>query len=89
MLKETENEETRRFCHIFIIGGISILEGLGPLLPGNLHDCNFQCYLWYYDFACFFACLPLYACPSDTDGSVLYDHVKYVIFLVKIKINVK
>ena len=24
MLKETENEETRLFCHIFIIGGISI-----------------------------------------------------------------
>ena len=42
MLKETENEETRRFCHIFIIGGISILEGPGPLLPGYLHDCNFN-----------------------------------------------
>ena len=24
MLKETENEETRLFCQIFVIGGISI-----------------------------------------------------------------
>ena len=34
MLKETDTEETiRLFCHIFIIGGISIggREGAGPL----------------------------------------------------------
>ena len=35
---------------------------------------------------CFFACLPLYACQSDTNGSILYDHAKYVILLVKVKI---
>ena len=28
MLKETETEETRLFCHLFIIGDISIGEGL-------------------------------------------------------------
>ena len=30
MLKETENEETRYFCPIFIIGGISIKEARAP-----------------------------------------------------------
>ena len=30
MLKETENEETRCFCQIFIIGGISIEEARAP-----------------------------------------------------------
>ena len=33
MLKETEAEETRIFCHMFIIGGISIGEGAGPAAP--------------------------------------------------------
>ena len=32
MLKKTETEETRLFCHIFIIGGILIGWGAGP--PG-------------------------------------------------------
>ena len=43
MLKETENEETRLFCHIFMIGGISIGGG-GDLLvsPGYAYDCNFN-----------------------------------------------
>ena len=31
MLKESENEETKPFCQIFIIGGISIEGGPGPL----------------------------------------------------------
>ena len=30
MLKETENEETRFFCQIFVIGGISIEEAQAP-----------------------------------------------------------
>ena len=30
MLKETENEETRRFCQIFVIGGISIEGARAP-----------------------------------------------------------
>ena len=34
MLKETENEETRHFCHIFIIGGTSI--GGGGGLPAAM-----------------------------------------------------
>ena len=40
MLKETETEETRLFCHIVIIGGISIRGGgAGPIgLPGYAFD---------------------------------------------------
>ena len=33
MLKETENEETRLLCHIFIIDGISIGEGIRAPCP--------------------------------------------------------
>ena len=35
MLKETETEETRLFCHTFVIGDISIGEAgpVGPPLP--------------------------------------------------------
>ena len=33
MLKETESEETIFFCHIFIIGGISVGGGTGTLAP--------------------------------------------------------
>ena len=35
MLKETETEETIVFCHIFIIGSISIGGGPGPLGPSS------------------------------------------------------
>ena len=46
MLKETENEETRIFYHIFIIGIISIGGGEpgqpGPPAPGYAYDCNFN-----------------------------------------------
>ena len=39
------------------------------------------------NFVRFFACLPLCAFQSDTNGSILYDHSKYVILvLVKVKI---
>ena len=38
MLRETESDETRRFCHLFLIGDISIGGGCGagprPLPPG-------------------------------------------------------
>ena len=37
--KKIENEETRLFCHIFVIKGISI-GGPGP--PGYAYDCNFN-----------------------------------------------
>ena len=43
MLKETETEETIVFFHIFIIGGISIGAGPGPLAPsppGHAYDCG-------------------------------------------------
>ena len=33
MLKETENEETRLFCQIFVIGGILIEEGWATWAP--------------------------------------------------------
>ena len=47
MLKETENEQTRIFCHIFIIDGISIGEA-GSLEPtfGYVYDCSF---MLFYD----------------------------------------
>ena len=39
MLKETENEETRLFCQIFVIGGISIEGPWSPKLPlGYAYD---------------------------------------------------
>ena len=31
MLKETQNEKTRLFCQIFVIGGISIKVARAPL----------------------------------------------------------
>ena len=37
MLKETENEETRLFCQIFVIGGISI-EGAGSPLATPMEE---------------------------------------------------
>ena len=33
MLKETETEETIRFCRIFVFSGISIVRGGSPLPP--------------------------------------------------------
>ena len=37
MLKDTETEETMLFCHIFIIGGISIWGGsTGPPAPSPI-----------------------------------------------------
>ena len=34
MLKESETEESRRFCHLFLIGEISI-GGAGPCFPAG------------------------------------------------------
>ena len=45
MLKETKNEESRLFCHIFICGGISVGGRPGPPgapAPGYAYDCNFN-----------------------------------------------
>ena len=39
LLKEIETEETRLFCHIFFIVGISIGRGAGPL-PGYAYHTN-------------------------------------------------
>ena len=40
MLKETEHEETRLFCQIFVNGGISIEGARAPLChpPGYAYD---------------------------------------------------
>ena len=40
MLKETENEETRLFCQIFVIGGVSIVRARAPWVhpPGYAYD---------------------------------------------------
>ena len=48
MLKETENEETRLFCHIFIIGGISFGGGKWAMPPGPFgyaYDCNLMLFV--------------------------------------------
>ena len=44
ILKETENEETRLFCHILVLGGILIGGDPGSLFPpmGFAYDCNFN-----------------------------------------------
>ena len=56
-------------------------------LPGYAYNCNFNAIC---DFVCFFAGLPSRACESNTNGSILYDHAKYVIsVLVKVKIVLK
>ena len=86
MVKETEILETKLFCDIFIIGGISIGGGPGPPAPGFAYDCNFNAICDIKILCTFFACLPLCVCQRDTYGSILYDHAKYVILLVKVKI---
>ena len=40
MQKETETEEKMAFCHIFIVGGISIG---GPELPGSSPGYAYAC----------------------------------------------
>ena len=84
MLKETENEKTRLFCHIFIICGISIGEALAPPLATPMIVTSML--FMILRFFVLFACLPLCASQSDSHGSILYDHAKYVISLVKVKI---
>ena len=89
MIKETENEETRLFATFlslvaFRLGGGG---GGGPPAPLVLTTPMLvTLMLFVIDFVCFFVCLPLCACQSYTNGSILYDHAKYVILLVKVKI---
>ena len=79
MLKETKNEETRLFCHILL----SVAFRLGGEGAGYAYDCNFNAIC---DIKILCAFLPLRACPSHANGSILYDHAKYVILLVKVEI---
>ena len=87
MLKETETEETRLFCYIFcFIGNIST-GGAGPFPPpGYAYDCNFNaiCDIKIFVLFCLFALV--FTCQSNTNGSILCDHAKYMILLVKINI---
>ena len=84
MLKDTENEETRLFCHMFYNWWHFDWGGGGR--TSWPYNCNFNAICDIKIFVCFFACLPLCSCQTDTNGSILYDHAKYVIFLVKVKI---
>ena len=86
-LKETENEETRLFCHVFVFGSISIGGDPGPLGPLLATPMIVTSILFVIlRFWVLFGCLPLGVYQSDTNGSSLYDHAKYVILLVKVKI---
>ena len=95
MLKETENEETRFFVTFlslmaFRLGGGRV--GAGPpapspsflampmIVPSMLFVILRFCVLF-----CLFAVVYNCTCQSDTNGSILYDHAKYVILLVKVK----
>ena len=86
MHTKTKNGETRLFCQMFFIDDISIKGGGGGLLvsflPGNAYDLTSMLFV----ILRFCALLCLFACQSDTYGSILYDHSQYVISLVKVKI---
>ena len=60
MLKETENEETRLFCHIFIIDGISI-EGGWALWGPPLATPMIVTLMLFYDIK--ILCAFLHVCP--------------------------
>ena len=83
MLKETENEETKLFCHIFIIGGILIGEGgpglLAPLATPTIITSMVFVILIKILYAFLLLCANC-ACQSDTNSSILYDHAKYAIY---------
>ena len=56
-------------------------------LPGYAFDFNINAICDIKLLCAFFACLPLCAYQSDTNDSVLYGDVKYVILFVKVKIG--
>ena len=69
MLKETENEETSLFCHIFVIGSISIGgHALSPLATPMIVASMVFVMLRFCVLFCLFA---LVSCQSDTNGSIL------------------
>ena len=51
--------------------------------PDYAYDCNLNAIC---DIKILCAFLPLCACQSGTNGSISYEHAKYVILLVKVKI---
>ena len=87
ILKETENEETRLFATFLSLVAFG-LGGATPV-PGYAYDCNFNAIC-----DIMILCAFLLVCPSMYVKatlvvllcSVLYDHTKYVILLVKVKI---
>ena len=80
MLNETEKEETRFFLSHFFIDGFR----LGFCPPNYVYHCNFNAIC---DIKILCAFLLLCACQSDTNGFIFYDHAKYAILLVKVKIG--
>ena len=84
MLKETE--ETRLFVTFFLLMVFCLGEP-SPLASPLATPMIATLMLFVILRICvLFACLPLCACQSYSNGSNLYDHAKYVILLVKIKI---
>ena len=85
MLKETEKKQdffvTFLSLVAFRLGG----PGLLPPLPGYAYDCITSMIFVILRFCmlfCLFALVCMSNCQSDTKGSVLYDHSKYVCYIV-------
>ena len=78
-----KNGETRLFCQIFFTDGISIKGGglLVSFLLGYAYDLTSMLFV----ILRFCALFCLFACQSDTYDCILYNHAKYVILLVKVK----
>ena len=55
-----------------------------PHNPGYTYECNFNA-ICHIKVFCAFLLVCFFACQSDTNSSILYDHAKYVILLVKVK----
>ena len=82
MLKETENEETKLFCHIFVFNGISIGGTRAFWAPLLATPIIVTLMLFVILRFCVLFCLCV--CQRDTNGSILYVYAKYVILLVKV-----
>ena len=86
ILKKTENKETRLFVTFLLLVAFRFWGTRAPCPPSYAYDGNFDAIHDFKILCGFCACLPLCASQSDTDGSILYHHAKYVILLVKVKI---
>ena len=78
------------FCLIFVIGDSSIGGGGRPPAPispppGYAYESTSILFM-IIRFCMLFCLFALDAYRSDTNGSILYDHAKYVVLLIKVKI---